>query len=80
MHDMHQSYMMDMIFIPCLPRIHVLFLVDVVRLGFPVLVSLTLVLCLPQVFTDAGQYTISFGSVGNSWSFIDPEDVSVPMR
>ncbi|XP_047083339.1 altered inheritance rate of mitochondria protein 25-like [Lolium rigidum] len=27
-----------------------------------------------QVFTDAGQYTISFGSVGNSWSFIDPED------
>jgi hypothetical protein len=47
---------------------------------FPVLVSLTLVLCLPQVFTDAGQYAISFGSVGNSWSFIDPEDVSVPMR
>ncbi|XP_047083320.1 uncharacterized protein LOC124694371 [Lolium rigidum] len=27
-----------------------------------------------EVFTDAGQYAISFGSVGNSWSFIDPED------
>ncbi|KAM0926450.1 hypothetical protein ACQ4PT_003521 [Festuca glaucescens] len=26
------------------------------------------------VFTDAGQYAIFFGSVGNSWRFIDPED------
>ncbi|KAM0837939.1 hypothetical protein ACQ4PT_061309 [Festuca glaucescens] len=27
-----------------------------------------------EVFTDAGQYAIFFGSVGNSWRFIDPED------